>query len=231
VNDFAPQIPFELFDAEPPSFDNFLVGDNEEAVTQLYACSTKQQPVSISFWGGHSVGKTHLLRSTIKTLNAQSNRAILISADSSPPDSPFGDFSAVCADDVHRYDDEHQTWLFNAFNHVASQAGVFVVTGGAAAPALWPIREDLRTRLASGLVFELRPVPQNALSPLLVDYARKRGFEMSKEVLTYLLTYTKRDVGALCQTISGLDRLSLSLKRPITVPLVRAYLTQQLSAT
>jgi DnaA-homolog protein len=230
VNDFAPQIPFELFEAEPPSFDNFLVGDNEELVTQLYASSNAQPRSVTTIWGGRSVGKTHLLNASFSAPYAQSIRATKLSADHHVSDSPFSDVNAIIADDVDRYDAEQQAWLFNAFNHVVGRGGFVLAAGGALPPAQWPIRDDLRTRLSSGLVFEVLPVPQEALPALLADYARKRGFELSKEVLTYVLSHTNRDIGALCQLVSNLDRLSLSLKRPITIPLVRAYLTQRRDA-
>jgi len=88
------------------------------------------------------------------------------------------------------------------------------------------MRDDIRTRLASGLAFEILPIPQDALAGALADYAAKRGFEISDEVLTYLLSHSRRDIASLCQVLAGMDRLSLALKRPVTVPLVRAYLAE-----
>jgi chromosomal replication initiation ATPase DnaA len=46
-------------------------------------------------------------------------------------------------------------------------------------------------------------------------------------VLTYVVNHTSRNVGELCRLVSELDRLSLSLKRPITIPLIRTYLAQR----
>ncbi len=227
MNAIAPQIPFELFEPESPSFENFLVGRNEEAVTQLYASSNSKQPTSITLWSGAGCGKTHLLKSIETLFLAQGKRAIAISASSDVSMSPFEDFAVILADDVQRFDAEKQAWLFNAFNHVITNRGLVVVAGGATPPAQWPIREDLRTRLASDLVFELLPPPDDALPTLLRDFASKRGVSISDEALTYLLTHTNRDVGTLCQTLAALDRLSLSLKRPITVPLIRTFLAQR----
>jgi DnaA-homolog protein len=227
VNAIAPQIPFELFQPESPSFENFLVGRNEEAVTQLYASASSKQSTSIGLWSGAGCGKTHLLNSIATLLVAQEVRAVVVSATTEVSISPFEDVAAIIADDVHRFDAEKQAWLFNAFNHVIARSGLVVVAGGATPPAQWPIREDLRTRLASGLVFELLPPPDDALPTLLRDFASKRGVSISDEALTYLLTHTNRDVGTLCQTLAALDRLSLSLKRPIAVPLIRTFLAQR----
>ena len=64
------------------------------------------------------------------------------------------------------------------------------------------------------------------LPAALSAYAVGRGFDASNEVLTFLLTHHKRDIASLCQTLAGLDRLSLALKRRVTVHLLRTYLNE-----
>jgi DnaA-homolog protein len=230
VTEFSPQIPFELFEAEAPSFENFLVGHNAELVTRLYALSHEEQlHATIALWSGPRCGKTHLLKAVINEIGPQSNRFLFLSAGNAFPESPFIDASGVIIDDADRLSDVEQAWAFNAFNHVVSSGGVFL-TSGSASPLRWPIRDDLRTRLASGVTYEVLPVPQNELAVLLAEHAQKRGVSISKEVLTYIMDHSTRDAAHLCQTISGIDRLSLSLKRAITVPLARTYLAQQAAA-
>jgi DnaA-homolog protein len=228
----APQIPFELFEPEPPTLDNFLMGDNAEAVARVRALAThthdeaKVDAPAITLWGGHAVGKTHLLRAA----SSKSSRAMFLSTlDAVWPGDPFMDCGLLAVDDVDRATEAQQAWLFTAFNHVVAQGGA-VVTSGATPPITWQVRDDLRTRLGSGIVFELRAIPQDALLPLLYDYALQRGIEISEEVLTYVLSHTKRDVATLCHSINGIDRLSLALKRPITIPLVRAFLAEEMAA-
>jgi DnaA-homolog protein len=227
VSVFSPQLPLDLFTPEAPSFANFLVGQNEELITRLYAIASGEQlSGSLSIWGGTKTGKTHLLNSVFSALFPRLNRAILLGANIAFPENPFVDASLIIVDDADRLSDGQQSWLFNAFNHIVGSSGL-VIASGSSAPLTWPIRDDLRTRLCSGLIFELHAAPQDALPSLLHEYAEKRGIRLSDEVLTYLLTYSRRDVVELCQTIVGVDRLSLSLKRAVTVPLVRAYLAQQ----
>jgi DnaA-homolog protein len=221
------QIPFELFEAEAPSFANFLVGNNTELVTYLYELAQRQQLSGVvSIWSGPKAGKSHLLKALVSDLIAKKHEAIVLGVTDNFPDSPFVAADVVAIDDVDSLSQEQQVWAFNAFNHVVAAGGFFLATGSNP-PLRWPIRDDLRTRLASGLVFELQPVPQDELPTLTAAYAQQRGVALSEEVLAYVLTRTQRDVAALCQTISGIDRLSLSTKRPITIPLVRAFLAQQ----
>jgi DnaA-homolog protein len=226
VTELAPQIPLDLFEPEAPSFANFLVGDNEELITRLYAITSGEKlSGALSIWAGPKSGKTHLLTSVFSSVIAQFGEAIKLEATVVFPENPFVDAQIVVVDDADRLTAAQQSWLFNAFNHVVGLGGL-VIASGSSSPLTWQIRDDLRTRLASGLIFELHAAPQDELPTLLREYAEKRGIKLSKEVLTYILNHCQRDVTVLCQTVVGVDRLSLSLKRTVTVPLVRAYLTQ-----
>jgi DnaA family protein len=86
------------------------------------------------------------------------------------------------------------------------------------------LREDLRTRLGWGLVYEALPLSDEEKAAALGGYARERGFELSDEVVDYLLRHGRRDMGSLVAAVAALDRLSLAAKRPVTVPLLREWL-------
>jgi DnaA family protein len=99
-----------------------------------------------------------------------------------------------------------------------------VLAAGAASPAGLALREDLRTRLAWGLVYQLRP-PSDADKALhLRSEAARRGLRLPDEVVGYLLTRLPRDLPSLNGVLDALDRYSLAAKRPITLPLVREAL-------
>lgn len=223
----APQIPFDFFVPEAPGFDNFVIGENSEAVSRLSAWAQTLQaggaPSACVVWGGAATGKTHLLNAAANRAIARGVSTLCLSAERDFPDDPFIDARLLCIDDADRLSPEQQGWLFTAFNHVA-QAGGVTIASGHLPPARWAMRDDIRTRLASGLAFEILPIPQDALAGALADYAAKRGFGIGNEVLTYLLSHSQRDIASLCQVLSAMDRLSLALKRPVTVPLLRAYL-------
>jgi len=217
----TPQIPFDFFEAEAPGFDNFVVGANAEVLARLRAVAADPGGLRmLALWGGPGVGKSHLLRAVATAAGAS---ALLLGADATFPADPFVAAKLLCVDDADRLDDARQSWLFTAFNHVAQAGGITVATGSTA-PSQWPLRDDLRTRMGSGLIHEVQPLPQDSLPAALAAYARARGFALSNEVLTYILSYSRRDIASLCQTLAGLDRLSLAGKRGVTIPLVREYL-------
>jgi len=99
-----------------------------------------------------------------------------------------------------------------------------VVAAGNAPPAALALREDLRTRLGGGLVYQVQPLADEEKARCLRAEAERRGLRLGDEVLDYLLSRVRRDMRSLAAVLDRLDALSLELKRPITVPLAREAL-------
>jgi DnaA-homolog protein len=230
----AAQIPFELFAPEAPSFNNFVVGNNAELLTLLAALSHPQRQSTAEsahhsayvFWGGAAVGKTHLLTALASAAGEHGLTQLTLAAGGRWPTDPFCDVQLLTVDNADQLSAHEQAWLFTAFNHVAQRGGCTVATGRTP-PGLWPMRDDIRTRLGSGIAVEVVPIPQDELLAALGSYAKSRGFIVSDEVLTYLLSHTQRDLSSLCHTLAGVDQLALAQKRAVTIPLVRVYFAQQ----
>jgi len=94
------------------------------------------------------------------------------------------------------------------------------------APAQLSLREDLRTRLAWGLVYQLKPLSEAEKASHLRAEASRRGLELSEEVVGYLLTRLPRDLASLRAVLEVLDRYSLAKQRALTLPLVREALAR-----
>jgi DnaA-homolog protein len=62
----------------------------------------------------------------------------------------------------------------------------------------------------------------------LAAHAETRGFTLSPEVASYLLTHVRRDMPSLISALDALDRHSLETGRPITLPLVKAAMQPSL---
>ncbi|MFN3629019.1 MAG: HdaA/DnaA family protein [Casimicrobiaceae bacterium] len=221
------QLTLDLFTAEPPTFGNFIIGRNAEAVACLRALAEggDAPPASlvasraVTLWGAHGVGKTHLLKA-IEAANP--GEAVCCDADALLR-NPFPDAGLLLLDDVDRFDARAQAALFTAFNHV-SGAGGRVISTLSCAPLASGLRADLRSRLGSGLVFEILPIPQDELPSVLRGYCAQAGFQVSDDVLAYLLSRHSRDLPSLRRVLRALDRWSLAEQRPVTVPLARAVL-------
>ena len=99
-----------------------------------------------------------------------------------------------------------------------------MIAAGRATPAALPLREDLRSRLLSGLVFQLQPLADDEKAAALAAHAAARGMKLPAEAVDHLLRRLPRDLGTQFAVLDAVDRYSLALKRPVTLPLVREAL-------
>jgi DnaA-homolog protein len=129
----------------------------------------------------------------------------------------------VIADDVESLDAAAQQALFAAIN-TARDGRAAVLAAGNAPPARLGLREDLRTRLAWGLVYQLKPLSDAEKALHLRAEAARRGLRLTDEVVWYLLNHLPRDMHSLNQALERIDGHSLARKRPVTLPLIREAL-------
>jgi DnaA-homolog protein len=201
------QLLLDIQPAPPPSLENFVVGQNAEVLDSLKQVVSGQSDVRFVYlWGPTGSGKSHLLQAC----------AML---------APKYELPLTTADDVDGYTDEAQIALFNQFNHLRENtaAGVLIATG-AASPMQMNLREDLATRLAWGLAYQLHPLTDEEKALALRNHARERGMNMPDEVVDYCLRYLRRDLPTLMATLDALDEWSLTTKKPVTVPMLRKLL-------
>jgi DnaA family protein len=199
------QLVLDIGPAAEPDFDTYVAGANAEALERVrtLAAGTLREAI-VYLWGEPGSGRTHLLRAALK-LNPH----------------------LVVADDVETLDDGAQQGLFAAIN-AAREGEPPVLAAGRHPPAQLALREDLRTRLAWGLVYQLKPLSDAEKVMHLRAQAARRGMPLSDEVITYLLSRLPRDLSSLNAVLEALDRYSLATKRPVTLPLVRAALEKKL---
>ena len=224
------QLTLELATPEPPTFTNFVAGANREAVAMLCrVASGALQETGVVLWGAAGAGKTHLLRATVAAAANADRPARYLPQPASVEASPFASAALICVDAVDAADAGAQGRLFTLYNALAASRGQLIVAAGAA-PARLALRDDLRTRLAHGLVYEIVPLADTGKAHALGTYARERGFQLPTEAIDYLLAHGRRDMATLVATLAALDRHSLATKRPITVPLLREWMRRQTRA-
>jgi len=204
-----------------PRFDNFMPGDNLELLLALDALARGEPSESVLYlWGAPGSGRSHLLQAAVGEAARHGRTAAYVAGGAElPEDLP----PLLAVDDVDGLDAEAQVRLFSLINQAREGAGV-VLAAGPAAPAHLALREDLTTRLSWGLVFALRPLNEADRAAAIHERAGALGLHLSEEVVRYLLSHGRRDLPSLLASIDALDAYSLSLKRPVTVPLVREWL-------
>jgi DnaA family protein len=104
------------------------------------------------------------------------------------------------------------------------------VVAGPLAPSRLALREDLRTRLGWGLVFQLHPLTDQQKAGALRAHAAATGLTLPEDVLAYLLGRFPRDMRTLVAALDALDAYALARKRPLTLALLRDWLGTRQSA-
>jgi DnaA family protein len=225
------QLVLELAAPELPSFESFVVGPNAEVVAAVARCAAGDAgETGMLLWGAPAAGKSHLLQAAVRAAQARGRRAILVAQSADLAGADVGILAAnaiVAVEAIDGAPPEAQARLFTLYNALRANGGHLLASSRLPLAAL-PIREDVRTRLGWGLVYEVIPLTDAEKPTALIDYARRRGFALSDDVIRYLLAHGRRDMSALTATLVALDRHSLATKRPVTVQLLRDWLQREM---
>jgi DnaA family protein len=194
------QLLLELAPPPPPTLENFSPGRNGAALKALREALDDGERF-VFLWGPGGSGKTHLLRAFSGAAAAAKREAAAV-------------------DDVARLGEAEQVALFDLCNRLRASKGALAASGEGP-PAQLPLRPDLRSRLASGIVLQLHPLSDADKASALAAHAARRGMALERELIAYLLSHFDRDMGTQIALLEALDRYSLQRKRPITLPLLK----------
>jgi len=223
------QIALDIGLAPGPTLKNFFAGPNQAALQhlQLWVGNDKRSPVPTYVWGEGGSGKTHLLRAAQAALRDQGCPVGWMDATVAEP-SAFNDaWRVVILDDVHLYTAVQQHAAFNWFvNATTPNDGQqrWVLAAGNVPPSDLALREDLRTRLGWGHIFQLQVLSEPERRAVLRQQADDRGVFLSDEVMDFMLNRFSRDLSSLIQLLDQLDGYALQTQRAITIPLIKAML-------
>ena len=226
------QIALDIGLVNAPVFGNFFAGPNTAALShlQLWAGSPLRSPVPTYLWGEPGSGKTHLLKAAVAALQQQGARIGWLDASVIEPPEFNEAWVAVVLDDCHLYTAVQQQAAFNWFvNAVSSADGQprGVLAAGSVPPADMLLRDDLRSRLGWGHVYELHALSETERRGVLRAQADARGIFLSDEVISFVLSRFSRDLSSLMQLLNQLDGYALQTQRAITVPLLKAMLESE----
>ncbi len=217
------QLVLELAPPPEPTLDNFHAGSNAAVLNALRAALAGGERI-LHLWGPAGCGKSHLLRAMVSAALSQGKRAAYVVC--APGIDLPSDPQLLALDAVERLDDTGQIAVFDAYNRMRA-AETVVLAAGNLPPTDLPLREDLRTRVASGVVMQVRPLSEDEKRAVLGAHARQRGLKLAPGILDYLLARFPRDLGSLVAAIDALDRYSLRTRRAITLPLLRETIKLQ----
>lgn len=223
------QIALDIGLATGPTLKTFLAGPNADTLKHLELwvgeknAAIVRSPVPSYLWGGSASGKTHLLMAVQDALREQGASVGWLDATVQEPPEFDERWAAVLMDDVHLYNSVQQQAAFNWFINAQTYQR-WVLGAGALPPADLKLRDDLRTRLGWGHVFQLHVLSETERRAVLRQAADARGVFLSDDVMDYMLNRFSRDLGSLMELLDHLDGYALQTKRGITIPLIKAML-------
>lgn len=218
------QLVLDIVPPPHPTLENFVTGPNAEVLAMLRALLVGESHERFVYlWGGSGCGKSHLLQGVASAAAAHHLRPCVASAAQMCSEDEAAQCDIVLVNDVLQLDDAGQSRLFNIMNRMRGGSGLLIATGPYA-PMHLHIRQDLASRLAQCLVFQVKYLSDEDKVQALIMHAQTRGFTLPRDVAAYLLKTWKRDLPALLAVLDALDRYSLETKRSITVPLAREVL-------
>lgn len=215
------QLLLDLLPESPPSLDNFVPGGNAETLAALTEwLAGARQDTSFCLYGESGCGRSHLLlASGFAHVDAARN----------PTLEGVAAGEAVAVDNVDQLNPEGQVALFALFNQLKASGGQ-LLTAAPQPPAHLPLREDLRTRLGSGLIYRLQPLSDAEKAAAIATQAKERALKLTPEMINYLLRHASRDMRTLSMLVVALDQYTLEQKRPVTLPLLRELLSLEHTA-
>ena len=219
------QLALDFTSPPQPTLDNFIAGVNGELLQNLRRLASRDAHEHYLYlWGRPGSGRSHLLKGAVAELQREGAAAVYVACTAGIRLADgLERMDCVALDDVDRLDDEGQVVVFDLYNALRESGGALLASA-AAPPVQLKLREDLVTRLAWGLVYQVHALTDENKAQALADHAASRGFRLAPEVSDFLLTRARRDLPTLLATLDALDRYSLETKRPVTVPLARELL-------
>jgi DnaA family protein len=203
------------------TFANFYSENNQQLITHLQNSSDQ----FIYLWGKPGSGRSHLLQATCQAVNT----AIYLPMTTElKPEilSGLENMDILCLDDIHHIAGI-KSWeetIFHLFNKVSANNARLIIAANTPPTILTITLPDLKSRLASGITFQVQSLSDQQKLAALQLRAKNRGLQLSKEAGKFLLNRYARDTNSLFDILEKLDQASLAAQRKLTIPFIKTIL-------
>lgn len=219
------------------TFDNFVVGDNQQLVDHLMALTSDPNHRPPHAWMTYyfaetGLGKSHLLFASCYLAERHQQASVYMSfRDKSQLTvevlQGLEAYQLICLDDIEclEGDMQWQIALFDLINRVKEQGGSRLILCARFPLQALPLQlPDLLSRLSWGVSFRIQALNDLQRCDALILRAEQRGLVMSLDVARFLLNHLQRDLPALIDCLDKLDESSLQQQRKLSIPFVKATL-------
>ena len=225
------QLALNLTLSDDASFDNFYhASNNANALQALHALNTSSKNQFIYIYGSPGVGRSHIAMACCRhfgNLGLPVSYLSLRDHNLKPEIlDNLENMFLLCLDDLNAAlgKREWENALFYCFNRLFEVGGNLLVTANTAPSALNFLLPDLKSRMCSGLIFQLQDLDDEQKLSILDLRAKLRGLRLSPDIAKFLLTHYQRDLKSLFSNLEKLSKVALNLKHQITIPFIKNVL-------
>ena len=217
------QLTFPWSKPNKSSFDDFYFEKNNLSILE-----NLKNGDDLVIYGLSKVGKSFLLQSLCNYFS-KSNKSSLYLPLKELNNYKTGllddleKLDLVCIDDLHLIagDNKWEKAIFNLINNCLI-SNCRIVFCSNINPSLISFElDDLFSRIQKINRMEVHPVKSDNLIEAVRFFADLRSINIGDKEVTYLINHSKRNMGDLVTHINQLDKLSMQLKRKITIPLIK----------
>ena len=223
--------PFQI--NQKASFKNFFCSpDNSELISRLSDLVASKNAGELIINGAEGSGKSFLMQAICNELSSSGkqfafipmNKAINMGVEIF---QNLASLDAVCIDDLQLIlsREEWETALFNLINECQQSNCSLILSfgGNQSLEDITPL-PDLLSRIKRMEFMKLQAVQDEFLNQALDFVSQQLDINLEKAELEFLLKHQTREFSLLVDNLMVLDKQAASLKRKITIPLIKETL-------
>ncbi|MBO67139.1 MAG: DnaA regulatory inactivator Hda [Acidiferrobacteraceae bacterium] len=210
------------------SLDNFLPGDNKEVISALNNWIENRTSGRVLFlFGIGGSGRSHLLQAVCRSISGSGGLSVYVPADQSDITSDLisqlDPSATVCIDDFDCIagDIGWEESILEVYERLVSGSGRLLISALRPPLALSMVLPDLESRLAAAHIYRIHALNEEDFPQAMKLRARKRGLELSDDVIDYILRRAPRDSRYIFSLLDRADEAAFASKRRLTIPLLR----------
>ena len=223
--------PFQI--NQKASFDSFFCSpDNQNLMTRLADIAISQDANELIIHGEKGSGKSFLMQAICNELSSSEKQFAFIPMKKAlnmgvEIFQNLGSLDTVCIDDLQLTfaNQEWETALFNLINECQqSNCSLILSLGGTQPVEESIVLPDLLSRIKRMEFLPLHAVQDELFNKAIVFVAQQLEIKIDNAELEFLLKHQTRVFSLLVENIITLDKQAASLKRKITIPLIKETL-------
>lgn len=225
------QLALNLCLKDTTTFANFFVGTNKQLIDILVNLYQNNNIHFIYIWGNPGSGKSHLLSALCQIFSENALGATYLPLEEIKNINPrifegLESLDLLCIDDLNLLagNSAWEEQLFHCFNKIMESDKKIIITANTAPQNLHLNLADLKSRMASGLTFELHELTDIEKIASLKLRAKLRGLDLNDPAAQFLLHHYARDTKNLFTMLDRLDKAALAAQRKLTIPFIKSVL-------